>query len=101
MVFNIVFQILFNYGNIVFIYLLLNKSVSVSGVAAIVSVMPPSEITVVLRELCFMQLTPLAQLIEQDAVSVKGTTTDPVLWLDRLSSILRHISVHNLLEGEL
>ncbi|XP_050298662.1 transportin-3 [Anthonomus grandis grandis] len=70
------------------------------GVAAIVSVMSHQEITVVLRELCFMQLTPLIQLIKQDVVPIKGTTTDPVLWLDRLSAILRHVSIHSVAEGQ-
>lgn len=69
------------------------------GVSSIVAVMPHSEITAAMRELCSMQLTPLCQLIEQDAVAVKGTRTDPVLWLDRLSSILRHIIVNNVADG--
>ncbi|CAG9762958.1 unnamed protein product [Ceutorhynchus assimilis] len=70
------------------------------GVASIVSVMPHSEITVVLRELCFMQLTPLVQVMEQTTLPVKGTTNDPILWLDRLSAILRHVIIVGVNENE-
>lgn len=70
------------------------------GVAAILNVMPHSEITVLLRELCFMQLTPLVQLIDQDVVPIKGTTSDPVLWLDRLSSVMRHVSITGVRDGK-
>ncbi|XP_048516795.1 transportin-3 [Dendroctonus ponderosae] len=71
------------------------------GVAAILNVMPHSEITVLLRELCFMQLTPLIQLIDQDVVPIKGTTSDPVLWLDRLSSVMRHVSITGVRDGDI
>lgn len=63
------------------------------GVASIVGRMPHTEMTAALRELCFMQLNPVCHLIDQDIVPVNGTKTDPVLWLDRLSAILRHVSV--------
>ncbi|KAL1509671.1 hypothetical protein ABEB36_004377 [Hypothenemus hampei] len=71
------------------------------GVAAILSRMPHAEITVVLRELCKMQLTPLTQLIEPNEVHMKGTINDPALWLDRLSAILKNTEVHNILPGEI
>lgn len=61
------------------------------GVAAIVGCMPHADITPALRELCLMQVNPICQLIEQDAIPVRGTKTDPVLWLDRLSSVFRHV----------
>lgn len=61
--------------------------------------MPHSSMTEPMRELCFMHLNPLCHLAEQDVVSVKGTKTDPVLWLDRLSSVLRYIVV-NIQEGK-
>lgn len=70
------------------------------GVAAIVGCMPHPDITPALRELCFMQVTPICQLIEQDAIPVRGTKTDPVLWLDRLSSVFRHV-VLTTAEGKL
>lgn len=62
--------------------------------------MPHSEITPLLRQLCVMQLTPLTELIEYNVVPVKGSNVDPVLWLDRLSAILRHISIHNVGTGK-
>lgn len=59
--------------------------------------MPHADMTNAMRELCFMQLNPLCHLIEQDVIPVRGTKTDPVLWLDRLSSVLRYvvITVHD------
>ncbi|GJQ77535.1 Trn-SR [Trypoxylus dichotomus] len=69
------------------------------GVAAIVGCMPHSDIPPALRELCLMQVNPICQLIEQDAIPVRGTKTDPVLWLDRLSSVFRHV-VLAVAEGE-
>ncbi|CAH1174165.1 unnamed protein product [Phaedon cochleariae] len=70
------------------------------GVASIVGRMPtPAETTRAMRELCLMQLNPVCQLIDGDTVPVRGARTDPVLWLDRLSSVLRHVNV-NVREGE-
>lgn len=69
------------------------------GVASIVSHMPHENMTSAMRELCFMQLNPLTHLIEQNVTPVKATKSDPVLWLDRLSSILRYVVV-NVREGE-
>lgn len=70
------------------------------GVASVISHMPPASTTPAMRELCFMQLNPLCHLMEQDVVPVRSTRTDPVLWLDRLSSILRYVVV-NVSEGKL
>lgn len=69
------------------------------GVASILGRLPHAEVTVAVREMCFMQLNPICQLIEQDVVPVRGTKTDPVLWLDRLSAVLRYVSVDNV-EGK-
>ncbi|XP_060531068.1 transportin-3 [Cylas formicarius] len=71
------------------------------GVASIVTCLPPGEVTAAIREMCMMQLNPLCQLMEQDVVPVRGTKTDPVLWLDRLSSVLRHINITGLGEDEI
>jgi transportin-3 len=65
----------------------------VKGVAAIVGCMPHSELTDAMRKLCLMQVNPICQLIEQDVVPVRGTKSDPVLWLDRLSSVFRNVNV--------
>ncbi|CAH1098691.1 unnamed protein product [Psylliodes chrysocephalus] len=70
------------------------------GVASIIGRMPHGDMTAALRELCSMQLNPICQLIEQDVTPLKGSKTDPVTWLDRLSSVLRYINV-NVHEGEL
>ncbi|KAJ8927136.1 hypothetical protein NQ314_020409 [Rhamnusium bicolor] len=70
------------------------------GVASIVGRMPHADMTGAMRELCFMQLNPICQLIDQDVVSVRGTKTDIVLWLDRLSAVLRYVNV-NVEEGEI
>ncbi|XP_071056779.1 transportin-3 isoform X2 [Onthophagus taurus] len=64
-----------------------------TGVAAIVSCMPHRDVTSALRELCYMQLTPLMQLIEQDVVPVRGTKSDPVLWVDRLAAIFKYVTI--------
>lgn len=69
------------------------------GVAAIVGCMPHVNVTPALRELCLMQVNPICQLIEQDVIPVRGTKTDPVLWLDRLSSVFRHVVI-TVAEGE-
>uniref|UniRef100_A0A6P7FJC4 Transportin-3 isoform X1 n=1 Tax=Diabrotica virgifera virgifera TaxID=50390 RepID=A0A6P7FJC4_DIAVI len=64
------------------------------GVASIIGRMPHEELTTALRELCSMQLNPICQIIEQDVHPVKGAQTDPVMWLDRLSAVLRYVNVH-------
>ncbi|XP_059471505.1 transportin-3 [Neocloeon triangulifer] len=60
------------------------------GVSIIVGRLPGEQIDVALREICNCQLMPLCLLIEGDVKIEKGTQSDPVLWLDRLSAILRH-----------
>lgn len=60
------------------------------GVAAIVSYIPHQDALPALRQICLLQVKPLLDLMETDAVPVKGTKTDPVLWLDRLASVFRH-----------
>lgn len=70
-----------------------------SGVANIVQCMPHNDIPAALRELCSLQLNPLCELMERDAVPIRVTKTDPVLWLDRLASIFRGISVR-VVEGK-
>lgn len=70
-----------------------------SGVANIVQCMPHNDIPAALRELCSLQLNPLCELMERDVVPIRNTKTDPVLWLDRLASIFRGISVR-VIEGK-
>ncbi|XP_031340028.1 transportin-3-like isoform X1 [Photinus pyralis] len=69
------------------------------GVTAIVSCMPHNDIPATLRELCLLQTNPLCELMKQNAPTGRGMKTDPVMWLDRLSSIFRNLYVP-LAEGE-
>lgn len=69
------------------------------GMAAIIGYMPSVELTVTLKEVCYLQVNPLCQLIDQDVLPVKGTKSDPALWLDRLASILRNVHIkHKMTE---
>lgn len=69
------------------------------GVASIIGCMPHSEMSQALREMCLLQVKPLCALIERDVIPVRGTKSDPVLWLDRLSSVFRYINV-KLADGQ-
>ncbi|CAB3372965.1 Hypothetical predicted protein [Cloeon dipterum] len=60
------------------------------GVSIIIGRLPPEQIDPAFREICNCQVAPLCQLIEGDGKIEKGTPSDPVLWLDRLSAIFRH-----------
>ncbi|KAF7284856.1 hypothetical protein GWI33_021499 [Rhynchophorus ferrugineus] len=71
------------------------------AVSAIVAAMPHSQITAPMRELCMIQANGLCQLLDQNQSITRGTKTDPVLWLDRLSSILRHMIINNVREDEI
>lgn len=64
-----------------------------NGIAAIISYMAFNEITIALREVCLSQIRPLCEIIEKDVIVVRGTKSDPVLWLDRLSAIFRNLNV--------
>lgn len=70
------------------------------GVAAIIGYMPRNDAVVAFREICFIPITPLVQLIEQHTPTSKGTKSDPVIWLDRLSSILRSVTVKQIEDEE-
>lgn len=67
------------------------------GVAAIIGYMPRNDMVLAFREICFIPITPLIQLIEQNTPTLRGTKSDPIIWLDRLSSVFRsvHIKVSN------
>lgn len=69
------------------------------GVAAIIGCMPDRDMTPALREICLLQVKPLCDLIEHDTVVMRGTNTDPVLWLDRLAAVFRYVNVQ-LNEGQ-
>lgn len=61
--------------------------------------MPYSQIQTALHELCLLQINPLNELIEKDIIVVRGTKTDPVLWLDRLAAIFRNLNVKATEQG--
>lgn len=64
------------------------------GIAAIITCMPHEEITPALREICVLQSTPLAELMDKDISPAWDTKTDPMVWLDRLSAIFRFVVVN-------
>lgn len=55
--------------------------------------MPTDQLPTAMRELCMLQAKPIIELIENDFVPVRGTKSDPVIWLDRLSAIFRNTQV--------
>ncbi|XP_017783001.1 PREDICTED: transportin-3 [Nicrophorus vespilloides] len=64
------------------------------GVAAIISKCDLDEVTPSLRDLCSLQVNPLSELVDNNIATVPKTKADPVLWLDRLSSIFRNLVIH-------
>jgi len=82
----------------------------VKGVALVLSQLPHENITAVMKALCELQLGPIRALIQQHQGSAanssggsgtntsskiaKNTVSDPVLYLDRLAAILRHIKLN-------
>lgn len=69
------------------------------GVAAVVSCMPYAELTAALREVCLLQVKPLCQLMEGDTIVIRGTKSDPVMWLDRLAAVFRNLNVKPTEQG--
>lgn len=69
------------------------------GIAAIVSCMPYNDLVTALRQICLLQVKPLCELIENDIIVIRGTKTDPVLWLDRLASVFRNLNVKPTEQG--
>nr|CAD7404319.1 unnamed protein product [Timema cristinae] len=63
------------------------------GVSVILGRMPTDQIQQAMKEICWIQITPLCQLVENDVKTEKGTKSDPALWLDRLAAIFRHTNV--------
>nr|CAD7459047.1 unnamed protein product [Timema tahoe] len=63
------------------------------GVSVILGRMPADQIQQAMKEICWIQITPLCQLVENDVKTEKGTKSDPALWLDRLAAIFRHTNV--------
>ncbi|PNF38379.1 Transportin-3 [Cryptotermes secundus] len=64
------------------------------GVSVILGQMPPDQIQRAMKEICWIQISPLCQLVENDVKTERGTKTDPALWLDRLAAVFRHTNPH-------
>ncbi|KAH0552027.1 transportin-3 [Cotesia glomerata] len=61
------------------------------GVSIILARLQREEITRAMKDLCWFQARPLCELLEINGLPVtRGTKTDPVVWLDRLSAIFRY-----------
>ena len=81
----------------------------IKGVALILSTMPHEDISRAIKALCSLQLTSIQTLVQRQRASVsnpssggengrisKNSPNDPVLYLDRLAAILRHINPSNM-----
>ena len=62
------------------------------GVSVILGRLPAEQITPLMKEICWLQVKPLFELLESNVKIQKSTRTDPVYWLDRLAVIFRHTS---------
>lgn len=60
------------------------------GVSLILGRMPSDQIQQAMKQICWVQVNPLNQLIENDVKTERGTNSDPVLWFDRLAAVFRH-----------
>lgn len=63
------------------------------GVALIISQLPSEQIHNAMKEICWFQIKPLCQLVQNDVKPEKGLKTDPAYWLDRLAVIFRHTNL--------
>ena len=81
----------------------------IKGVALILSKMSHEDISTAMKAICNFQLTPIQTLVQKQRVAVdnntgvvengkicKNTQNDPVLYLDRLAAILRHVNPSNM-----
>ena len=68
----------------------------VKGAALIVSIMQKEQMHGAVGKIVELQVTPLVAILDSPPPSiVKHSTTDPVLYLDRLSDVYRHVSPSN------
>ena len=81
----------------------------IKGVALILSKMSHEDISKAMKAICALQLSPILSLVQKQTMSLdnnsgasqngkinKNTTNDPVLYLDRLAAILRHVNPYNM-----
>ncbi|XP_033102078.1 transportin-3-like [Anneissia japonica] len=60
------------------------------GSAMVLSKMPLDKICEGLKQLVYVQITPLSQSLKSGEVVKSGAKGDPTIWLDRLAEIFRH-----------
>ena len=82
----------------------------IKGVALILSRMAHDDISRAMKAICALQLTPIQTLVQRQRSTLdnssssaaengkinKNTQNDPVLYLDRLAAILRHVNPPNM-----
>merc|ERR1712223_2060803 len=81
----------------------------IKGVALILSKMAHDDISRAMKAICSLQLTPIQTLVQKQRAIYdnssssaengkinKNTQNDPVLYLDRLAAILRHVNPPNM-----
>ena len=82
----------------------------IKGVAMILSKMAHEDISRAMKAICALQLTPIQTLVQKQRAALdnnssstlengkinKNTQNDPVLYLDRLAAILRHVNPPNM-----
>jgi len=70
----------------------------IKGVVMIISIMNQQQLCGAVEKVCSIQVTPLNAVMDAAAASpkiVKHSTSDPVLYLDRLSAVFRHVQPNN------
>lgn len=61
----------------------------IGGIMSVMSELPVEQITPVMKEICWQHTSQIFQLIENKTEIKKGTSTDPITWLDRIAAIFR------------
>lgn len=69
------------------------------GMSAIICCMQRGDVSRSMKEICAIQVKHMHNLIEKDIPPVRGTKTDPIIWLDRLATVFRYVVIH-VAEGE-
>ena len=72
----------------------------IKGVVMIISIMSQEQLCGAVEKVCMLQVTPLNKCMDSASSAtppkiVKHSTTDPVLYLDRLSAVFRHVQPSN------
>lgn len=65
----------------------------IKGVSMVMSRLSNEEITMVMKESCWLQVNPMRQLVEHSGtnqITSRGTNFDPAYWLDRLAAVFRY-----------